>query len=241
MNKIIDIHCHIDFPITPGMISRARANGVMGIVCNSAIPDDWCHIIGACTDSDFCYGAIGIHPWCATAISDNTLQQLQIALSENPKLMVGEIGIDKHHADIDTQHDLFESQMEIAHTLHRPVQIHCVGAWERVLNTLKHMQNNLPPTIIMHAFYATPEITEQLLRYPNIFFSFSPRVITTSGAHISDTINTIPTHRLLIESDSDTPSDTQRVLKHLSIVRECDINTLSDQIYNNSIKAIHHE
>ncbi len=241
MNKTIDIHCHIDFPITPGTISRARANGIMGIVCNSAAPDDWCNIIDACTNSDFCYGAIGVHPWCATEISDNTLQQLQTALSKNPKLMVGEIGIDKHYPDIDTQHNLFESQMKIAHTLHRPIQIHCVGAWERVLNTLKYIQGNLPPAIIMHAFYATPEITEQLLRYQNVFFSFSPRVITNPSTRISDTINAIPTNRLLIESDSATPSDTQRVLKHLSIVRECDINTLSDQIYNNSVKVINNE
>ncbi len=237
MDNIIDIHCHVDLPIGVGLVDRYRAGGVGAIVINSSTPDDWNDIIDACDAyPDFCYGAIGVHPWCAGDIGVDWKTKLQKLLAQNPKLMIGEIGLDKHYPDMDVQMQICGAQMALAHDMMRPVQVHCVGAWDKMLHILAHNANALPPIIIMHGFSAGMEITEQLLRFDNVYFSFAPRIISMPNKE--DMINSIPAGRILVESDSDAPGDILRIVRHLANMRETPSAQLATQIYNNSIMVI---
>ncbi len=236
MTEIIDIHCHVD-ATTSGAIARARAAGVVHAVCNSATPDDWGRIIDITKNCDFMSGAIGVHPWCAGDLGENWDADLARLLDNNPELMIGEIGIDKHYPDIDTQTDTFARQMALAHQLSRPVQIHCVGAWQRVMHILAH--SKLPPVIIMHSYNAGPEITDALLRHENVYFSYGPRNMTMSERAIAAMCD-VPDTRILIESDGDNPADARRVLNWLASTRDTDADAFGAILYQNSTTVINH-
>ena len=216
MPKYIDAHCH------------CKEQPTIGAIVNTAKMSDWGGVVELSTNG--AYGAIGVHPWYISDLPTNWLQQLRKTLIDNPDLMVGEIGLDKHKPDMDLQISVFEQQLEIAHDLNRGVCIHCVGAWERVAHILKTYQNKLPRFILSHGYNGPINQIQKFADSYNMYFSYGPRDMRHSD-HILNT----PLNRILAETDSDNPSCVIDTVNRIADILHVDHDKMADIIYNNTI------
>lgn len=167
---------------------------LIGRICNSIQPQGWSeqHLHNGT------FLAIGIHPWHVKNLPHDWAEKLYKTLVQNPEFMVGEIGIDKYHEIIETQQEIFITQLDIAARLQRPIHMHCVKAWDRILHIFK--THKMPPAIVAHAFNGGPEIISELATKYNVFFSYSVSDITPA---IAKRIENTPKNRILVESDTD--------------------------------------
>lgn len=223
--KYTDAHCHTF--ATP-------ADNIAGQICNATTVADWLKLVQIADEHT--HVCIGIHPWYIDSAAPNWAVCMRKILSSNPHIMVGEIGIDKYHTDIDRQIEFFAQQIKIAIETNRPTHLHCVGAWDKVLHTLKGHRPHIP--IIAHAFGGNAEIMARLAEY-NTYFSYGPR-----DGNITDTAKIAPADKILVESDSDTPSAQAEILatatREIAKMRGCDIRELNEQINKNFMRVINY-
>lgn len=216
--KYTDAHCHI---------FSAPTNEIVGQICNATTVDNWAEL---CRIADnrtrVC---IGIHPWHIDSAPNDWDTRMRKILGSNPQIMVGEIGIDKYHPNIDKQIEIFTRQIEIAIEFDRPIHLHCVGAWDKVLYILKSRRPRTP--IVAHAFGGNAEIMAGLSEY-NTYFSYVAR-----NGRINDTAGVAPLDQILVESDSDTSATQTEILttatREIAKLRGCDAHELNEQINKN--------
>ena len=142
--KIIDAHTHIDY-IAPD---------VDGAVCCATIESEWDKIVALTRHDNRVHGAFGVHPWFVNSTDMDFDKRLYQLLQTESKYMIGEIGLDKYKPDMETQIVVFRKQLDIAIKLKRSVSLHCVGAWDKMLQILKQYKSNDLPIIVVHDFNA---------------------------------------------------------------------------------------
>lgn len=136
--------------------------------------------------------SVGIHPWEAHLPIN---WQLFSHLAQNA-IAIGECGIDKNSiAPLQQQIEIFEQQIDIATQLGKPIIVHCVRAYGYLLNIIKkHSKQKW----LIHGCYASAEWIKTASKY-NVSFSIGPKQIHLP--HIADVLNTIPPHKLMLETD----------------------------------------
>lgn len=223
--KYTDAHCHI--------ITQPQHEIVCDI-CDATNEGDWDKIIDT-TNNENIFGCIGIHPWYINNLQKDWESRLYEKLIQNPTVMVGEVGLDKHKPDIETQIKVFTIQLEIATKLKRPLHLHCVGAWDKLLHIFKSTGNNMPPVILAHKFNDNPTIIEQIADKYNVYFSYSTEIRP-------DIVLATPTKRILTESDAfDSETQIQNIItatENISGVLHTAPDEISEQTYENFQRMI---
>ena len=224
-----DAHCHI--------ITNAPCPDIlMGRICNATTQSEWDKISTISDDKQF--ACIGVHPWYIASITPDWQSDLYNRLKQNPLLMVGEIGIDKYHDNISAQEEIFITQLKIASELNRPVHLHCVGAWDKILHIFKVLHKSMPPIIVAHAFNGDTGIIQQLADQYNVYFSYSTPQDAKAATRIAET----PTSRLLTESDAyDNESEIESIELASNAIANIfgqEIDAITTQIYQNFQKVI---
>lgn len=227
--KIIDAHTHIDY-ITP-----VFQKDVVGAVCCATQESDWSKILNLMKVDNRIYGAFGIHPWFVEDVNDDFDKNLKQLLQSDSNYMVGEIGVDKYKPDIKKQWDVFIKQFELAIILKRIVCLHCVGAWDKILHTLKkYNKENLPP-IIVHGFNENEQIMTQLLQYKNVFVSLNKNSVYGKNCRIEQ----IPQKNILIETDGKPDAILSELID--VIAKRKNESNLPEIIYNNMQRVLNNE
>ena len=198
--KYTDAHCHI-------LTSPHR--DIAECICDATTESDWDKTIEN-SNSENIFACIGVHPWFIHDIKPGWESRLYDKLVNNQTVMVGEIGLDKHKPDIETQIRIFTTQLEIASELRRPLHLHCVGAWDKILHIFKTVRNNMPPVILAHRFNDDPKIIEQIVTKCNMYFSYS-----AESSH--DIIRATPTTNILMESDA---FDIEAQIKNITMATD---------------------
>lgn len=108
------------------------------------------------------YCSYGIHPWYI----DNPGEQMKL-LTEFAGLpqtvAIGECGLDKMAGtDMEKQKDIFMRQAQLAEKLKKPVIIHCVKAWDELLEVKKEINPSMQ--WIIHGFRGKPQLAGQLIK-----------------------------------------------------------------------------
>jgi len=160
-----DTHCHLQDPRfdgrVPEVLARARAAGVTHMVCCATREADWDRVLELARDHAEVLPMLGLHPWFVAA-AEGWLGRLR-TLAQAPRIGIGECGLDfspgrPDHAD---QEAAFEAQVRLAIELDRPLSIHCVRAWGRLLDLLR--RTGIPATgAALHAFSGSAEVAFQL-------------------------------------------------------------------------------
>ena len=163
----------------------------------------------------------GVHPWDAE--SDNVDNAL-VFLKNAPIVAVGEIGLDfASSADREKQVDIFESQLAVAEQRKLPVIIHCVRAYNEVLNILK--KYNLK-AVIFHSYIGSIQQTSNIIKR-GYYFSIS-EVSLKSNKSI-ESLRGIPVDRIFAESDtSDIPIEV--IYHKIAEIKNLDIETIAREI-----------
>ena len=223
--KYIDAHCHLD--------SRPLLDGVAVAIANATHPSDWDTVVNMSGQCGM-FGAIGVHPWHVADLPANWAEQMRTRLVANPRLMVGEIGLDKHHPDMATQLTIFTTQMQMAAEFGRVAHIHCVGTWNRVLAVLSEF---MPPAIVLHDFSASSEIMHALAKY-NAYFSFGRAICNPLRRRARNALRAAPENRILSESDTDCPANVIPVVAKMSEFLARPLADVTETIYNNAMDLL---
>ena len=189
--RYLDSHCHlqVEYP--------TRSAGVARMFCNGTREEDWQAVVGLAASRREVIPFLGIHPWFAETAGAGWEERLACLLKQIPA-GIGETGLDKScRADFSRQQQIFATQLQMASELRRPLVIHCVKAWGRVLEMLEGCARPLPATMI-HSFSGSSETLKRLIRL-GCFISFSSRLATDSKLH--PCFLATPLANLLLETD----------------------------------------
>ncbi len=220
--KWVDAHCHLQdqqlFPDLGPVVERAAAAGVERMVCCGTNSGDWEKVLGlaeAVSDIGKANGGtltllpmIGIHPWFVSNDWTVSFQILEKTLSEFPRRQgaepapvgIGETGLDfcDRFKNREQQEAVFAAHLDLARELNRPVVVHCVQAWGRLLDIL---HAHPAPRILLHAFGGAPELIPQLIK-KNCWFSFCGNVTNPHVRRVRASAAAVPEDRLLMETDA---------------------------------------
>lgn len=231
MQKYIDAHCHI---LPDAQMQSAIQHGVGQFIINATRPLEW----GAVAERGLCdniYGAIGVHPWYVENLVKGWDTQMEEFLVANPNLMVGEIGLDKNHPNIDVQENVFRRQLQIAHNMGRVAHVHMVGAWGRCMEILR--ESELPPAIVFHSFSGAPDLIGELVKI-NAYFSFGSAINDTKHMRPRLSVALVPSGRILVESDAPdvaSPDTIPDTVAEIAKIRGEDIEQMAKTIYANTM------
>ena len=140
---------------------------------------------------------LGIHPYDAEGVTTDSIFAIERTALEYDA--IGEIGLD-YSANINKEAQilLFKAQLEVARHLNKGVVIHCVKAFEEVMNILSRY--NLP-FVIFHGFIGSPE---QALRAAarGYYLSFGHRTFRSPKS--IEALKVTPANLLFFETDDST-------------------------------------
>lgn len=153
---------------------------------------------------DGLYYSVGIHPWDTSLYADpvrraDAMSRLERMARDPRVLAIGEAGMDTlRGGDLDMQQNLFESQALLAERVGKPMILHIVRAYDRLIASRRRLSPAQP--WIIHGFRGGPEQARQLLAH-GLHLSLGTR-------YNPDTLAVIPPDRLHRETDSpDTTID----------------------------------
>lgn len=144
--------------------------------------------------------AIGVHPWNVSLVAlADSLALLAFHLESNPRLRVGEIGLDKssrHKSTFALQKQWFREQWKLALAWNRSVSVHCVRAHGTLVDVASEL--GLPSGgVFLHSFSGSQDVASALLRMPGeMYFGVSSRI---NLAHVAQLV--VPRSRIVMESD----------------------------------------
>lgn len=193
-----DAHLHI---VPDDVLLRARARGVERFFMNGTQESDWQEVADVSSRILGVHVCFGLHPWYVGEASPDWLRKLEYMLLKNPLAMIGEIGMDKTRPNYMIQKQVFRAQIELAARLNRSVHVHCVKAWEDVLEILSEFKE---VQFLLHRF-SGDEVLVQKIRFLNGYFS----VIN------NNCLDVIPDNRLLVESDAPDGLKTPELIPEL--------------------------
>ena len=235
MQQYIDAHCHI---ISDEIMNAAAVRGVGRFVVNSTAPADWAAVVNIARRENV-FGAIGVHPWYVSEIYDGWDIELIDVLNKDTDLMVGEIGLDKNHGDIDVQEPVFRRQLQIAHDMGRVAHVHCVGAWGKCMEILGG--SKLPPAMVLHCFSGAPELVRELTAM-GAYFSFGGDVVDIGHKKMRDAVAAVDESRILAESDAvdgTMPDKIPDIVAEIAKIRGKDAGDMAKIIYENTMGILH--
>jgi TatD DNase family protein len=156
----------------------------------------------------------GIHPWHPDA---SKILELKALAKLKNVVAIGEAGLDKLKNDFEIQKQLFEIQVQIAEETGKPMIIHCVRAW----NELLEMKRRFKPSVtwIIHGFRGNAVLASQLMNnglYLSFGKNFHPEALKKAWEM----------KRLLIETD-DNDVDIREVYDNIAEILSLSISELS--------------
>ena len=150
----------------------------------------------------------GTHPWeSATVDRAAALAGLERRLAAEPRLGVGEIGLDrlKDRTVSPEMRALFEDQLRLAAAYRRPVVLHGAKCWGQVVETIRRLVPSAPsaesiPAFLFHGFSRSDGLIPDIVRL-NGYISVGPAVLNDHAVNYRALVRKIPLDRLLVETD----------------------------------------
>ncbi len=207
--RLFDAHCHLHDPrLDPWRtraLDEARVAGIEGYACCAAQEAEWDLVLALAEEQAGVVPSLGLHPWFVSAARDGWWDRLYARLAEAPWVGVGEAGLDKARrgrgmAGMEAQEAALTKQVRLAHALGRPLSLHGVRAWGRILEILRpHGPHGAG--YLLHSFSGSDELVASLADL-GAFFSFSGTVTRHKATRTHAAARAVPAHRLLVETDA---------------------------------------
>lgn len=244
------------------VINRAESAGVERMACCGTSSTDWNEVFQLSAEYPSVIPMIGIHPWFVgcragavtppeSAITDRgytweqEFQTLEKLLREHPEAGIGETGLDfqKRFANRAEQEASFAAHLDLARELNRPVAVHCVQAWGRLIEILRR---HPAPRVLLHAFGGAAELIPELVEL-NCWFSFCGSVTNPTAKRVRVAVAAVPADRLLIETDSpdfvppgylspNEPANLMQVAKGVAELLGISPDQLADLTFTNATR-----
>ena len=214
---MIDAHCHLNFHSFEKdydeVIKSAFAAGVTKIINVGTKIDSSQKAVELAQKYENLYAVIGMHPHHADKLEEDWLEELE-KLAKKPKVVgIGEVGIDyfsyKSNDVINPklQKEVFIKQIELAHKLKLPLQIHNRQAGKDIIDILINYKSRLLNSPgVFHCFAGSLNLLKKALDL-GFYVGFDGN-ITYNGlapgedTDLKDLAKYVPMDRILVETDS---------------------------------------
>lgn len=222
---MIDVHCHLNLHAFDSdwdaVATRAFENGVTKIInVGTSIPSSRRAVELAHKFPDM-YAIVGVHPHHADKtdvefegeIQKNWLTELEKIAKDEKVVGIGEIGLDyfsyKSNGIVDKklQEDAFIAQIELAHKLKLPLQIHNRHAGEDIVKILKQNKSKLLKVPGMfHCMSGDLDFMKDVLDL-GFYVGFDgnityPGLSPGESTQLSELVRNTPIERIVTETDS---------------------------------------
>lgn len=143
--------------------------------------------------------SIGIHPWhikLERLESDVAIIEQKIIFDSC--LAIGECGLDKRiEIPMELQQSVFEQQLLMAQQHNKPVVIHCVAAFQEVIEIKNKLKITIP--LIIHGFSKNKQLAKQLVNN-GFYLSFGKYLMR--NPELESVFTAVPNHRFFLETDT---------------------------------------
>ncbi len=223
VSPFIDIHTH--------QLKPKEKNNI--VVLNQTIRDNFSDTVSD-AEKYFTYRTFGLHPWYLDKKKYEVgLEKLQALLQENKIIAIGECGLDKLRGpDLDFQISVFEMQLQLAKKYNRPVIIHCVRAFNELIEIKKKEKPSV--LLIMHGFNNNKNILKQLIN-AGFYISLGTAILKEDEKNAHDwrvKINIMPLEKLFFETD-DSGENIEVIYNRAAIFLDISLEALKTQIKKN--------
>ncbi len=180
-------------------------------------------------DATIPFYSIGIHPWF---IMENRIE-LDLAIIESKMnnsncLAVGECGLDKRiEIPFELQKNVFERQLLLAEQYQKPVVIHCVAAFQELIEIKNKLTISVP--ILIHGFSKNEQVAKQLLAN-GCYISFGKYLLRMP--ELEAVFCAMPNDRFFLETDTDEQT-IEEVYALASQYKGITIEQMQEQINSN--------
>ena len=144
------------------------------------------------------YASVGIHPWHLTLEnSESQWEALRQSVKDKRIIAIGECGLDKLQGpSLELQTSLFKQEATLAEECSLPLIIHCVKAFNELIQLKKEISPRQP--WIIHGFRGKLPLAADCIRH-GFYLSI--------GSHFQENaLKAIPLDRLFIETDESEES-----------------------------------
>lgn len=203
--RLIDAHCHFDFPIFDGrreaILEEARAEGMSHLVIPGVRKADWGRVSRVASEFEGVYYCLGIHPWFVSEHVEEDLRALEQSFEHRPIRCValGECGLDRCHGDMREQWPWFEAQVDIAARTHMPLVVHSVRTHDEIVSVLK--QKGFSGRVLIHGFSGSYEQAAKLVDL-GCFIGVGGVVTRSNARKTHDAMAKLPVDSLVLETDA---------------------------------------
>ena len=172
----------------------------------------------------------GIHPWY---LNENYLTELEKLVTQPNCLAVGECGLDMMPSiikkySLQYQKKIFLAQAELAEQYQKPLIIHCVKCFDKLLAIKKSFNPKVP--WIIHGFNKGKELAGQLTD-AGFYLSFGSQLFANEKN--CKALQSTPLNRIFLETDEQTTYNINHIYQKTAKITNIDLHDLQRQIHLN--------
>jgi TatD DNase family protein len=204
---LIDSHCHLNYPglveDEQGVVARARAAGVGAMISISTREREWADVIAGAERHADVFATVGIHPHEADAHPEVDTARL-VEAARHPRVIgIGETGLDYFYdkSDRDRQRRSFRSHIAASRETQLPLIVHTRDAEDDTIEMLGEEVGKGAFPMVIHCFTGSQRLADACLAL-GAYVSLSGIVTFKNANTLQDVARTLPSDRLLIETDS---------------------------------------
>lgn len=204
---LFDTHAHLDDgefdQVRDEIVARAREAGVESIIAIGTTADSSHRCTELARRYDGVYASVGIQPnYCAEAGPDDW-RRIEAMVRLPRVVALGETGLDRYwdYTPFALQEDYFQRHIDLAQQLDLPLVIHMRDCAQDILRMLEHARRRGALRGVMHSFTGDADTAARCVEL-GLHISFSGIVTYKKSEDLRRVAATIPTERLLIETDA---------------------------------------
>lgn len=182
--------------------------------------------------------SVGIHPWYIDLKSvETSLIKLKSLVRNEKVVAIGECGLDRlTNVDMNLQKEILKKQMKLSLEVNKPLIVHCVRAFDEIIQMKLELNYTLP--IIIHGYNNNAIIANRLLK--NGFYLSFGKAIMNENSNASKIISTIPIEKLFLETD-DSEISIEDIYNAAAKCINVEPELLKINIYKNYNRVFTHE
>ena len=180
--------------------------------------------------------SLGIHPWFVSDFKSD-LGILAAKIKESNCVAIGECGLDRVKSDVAllVQEEVFVKQVQLAVLVKKPLIIHCVKAFDRLVPIIRREASSI--AIIIHGFNNNTDILKSI-RNDNVIFSFG-KALLKEGSNAQKCIKQLSLHEFFLETDNESNVLIEHVYLKAADLLGIKLEVLKEEMYKNYKRIIH--
>jgi len=242
---IIDSHCHLDYePMYSNLdhiMSRALEKNIKYMLTISTTDSSYEKILRLVKKYENIYGTYGIHPHETSNCKNFSSEKIIDKINNHKKIIgIGETGLDFFYknSNVISQRKIFIEHIHAAQLLNLPLIVHTREAENETYEILQKEKKNKEFKILIHCFTGSKNFAHKLIDLGS-YISASGIVTFKKSYELAETFLSLPTDRILVETDSpylspeplrgksNEPSYITHTVEFLSKLKRIDYETFS--------------